>query len=784
MFPFCFYNIRIDIFFRYLTVFLTLSLVYTESFGDDTCPGQPKCFCNKDRTSVNCEGKHFTSIPNIPETAEKLYLAYNDFTNISSHVFAGLPHLQKLFLDHNHITTIDPYAFEGLQSLTYLDLRNNKITALVNKSLASIPSLSHLYLTTNKLQSIAEDAFSGTSALEYVNLQANDLTTVPPIGYQPRLDQVILEGNGIVDATFPSSYQNCSRKTSIGLSNNEIKALTNSTFSTLANSSLSKLYLSRNNIKYVEAGTFSGLNSILSLKLGSNPLDSLSLKKAVAGLAGKNVHSLDISGIALAGVLMEDTFSLLRNTTLLSLIMRFNTIKLLRDNTFSQLKSLIMLDLSSSQINEARDKAFYGLEQVTTLKLNNNRFVSIPKNLPPSLLFLYLDSNQIKAIPANIFNDLVQLQELRMSGNNILTLETGAFDGLVNLKKLNLYNNNIATLPGSIFSPFVRLISLNLGKNNLNTIQTAKDRFASLVSLIYLNLADNQCAFVQSDIFKPMKSLKYLHIERNKLGKLIAEDYDGHLFEGLTKLEEIYMMNNNIESLPNPVLKDQLSLTVLNVSQNKLSDWGLNLFKSAQKLSTLDISFNLITTVKQENLQDLENLKYLNLTGSPFSCNCDLRWFRDWINTTKTEISNNASYTCNGPEAWSGKPLLEFSRKKIDCLFFSKYAIIGAVLGGLVVALLSGILVYKSRWRLRLRWYRLSRRGRRFFRMAKANDVRGNYGAIEDAPTYDAYVSCNDKDTPWALQHLLPGIDNGRLDEEFGGNFKLYYEDRDSDPGK
>ena len=645
---------------------------HTKSLGDNLCPGLSKCTCNKDRTSVNCEGKHFTSIPKFPDTTETLYLAQNDFINIPSRSFTGLPNLRTLFLDHNKITTIDPFAFEGPQSLTHLDLRSNEITALVNNSLANIPRLSKLYLSTNKIQSIAVDSFNGTSTLEHINLQSNYLTAIPLLGHQPYLEQVTLDGNRIVDATFSSSHLSCSRKMSIVLSNNDITALTNSTFLTLANTSLSKLYLSSNNIKYVEAGTFSGLNSILSLKLGSNPLDSLSLKQAVAGLAGKTINSLDISGIALAGLLMKDTFSLLQNTSLESLIMRFNAINVVRDNSFSRLKSLTMLDLSQSQITRAEKDAFNGLDQVSTLKLNKNRFVTIPEKLPPSLLFLYLGSNQIRKIPANIFNNLVQLQELRMGNNNILTLETGAFNGLVNLKILYLYNNYIATLPGTIFSPFVRLKKLDLGKNNLKTIQVAKDRFSSLLSLYYLNLADNKCTFLQSDIFKSMKSLKYLHLERNNLGQLIAGQYDGQLFKGLTKLRHIHIMSNNIEYLPSSTFKDQLFLTLLNVNHNSLSNWEPNLFKSTRKLSTFDISFNLITTVKQENFQDLESLQYLNMTGSPFLCNCDLRWFRDWINTRKTKVSNNASYTCYGPNDWRSKPLLEFSRKKIDCLFFFK----------------------------------------------------------------------------------------------------------------
>ena len=760
-------------------------MLYLGTQGDDTCPGLPLCFCNKERTSVNCDGKHFKSIPNIPSTAEKLYLRYNDFTNISTRVFKSLPNLQKLYLDHNKIAVIEPFAFDGLINLNYLDLRNNKIIALGNNSLSNLPKLDHLYLTTNKIKSVSDNAFSGSPSLVYVSLQANALTTVPPLGHQPYLSQLILEGNDIVDATFPSSYSTCSRNTGIVLSNNKIKEVTNSTFDSLANSSLSKLYLSRNEIKSIESGTFAKLYSINSLKLGSNPLDSLILKSAVSGLAGKNVISLDISGIELNGVLMEDTFSLLKNTTLNSLIMRFNKIKLIRDRTFSQLNSLTMLDLSSSEINMAHDNAFYGLTQLSTLKLNDNRFTTIPRNLPPSIHFLYLDDNQITKIESDVFSKLVQLRELRMTYNAILTLESGAFNGLMNLVKLTLFNNNINTLPGGVFSPLVRLQSLDLSKNNLYTIQTAMDRFTSLVALVYLNLADNQCSFFQADLFKPLLSLKYLHLERNNLGRLFSEDYGGELFEELKKLEELHIMNNNIAALPEPSLKNLLSLTVLNASHNKISTWGPNLFKSTQKISTLDLSYNLMTTIKREHVHDLNNLNYLNLSGSPFMCNCDLRWFRDWINQTKTVLTNNASYTCNGPNEWKGRPLLEFSRNKINCLFFTKYAIIGAVVAALLIALLIFGMVYKNRWRLRLRWYKLSKRGRRFLKRAKAADGRGDYGAIQDQEMFDAYVSCSEYDREWALENLLPGIDNGQLDEDhkFLGEFRLYYEDRDAEPG-
>ena len=91
-------------------------------------------------------------------------------------------------------------------------------------------------------------------------------------------------------------------------------------------------------------------------------------------------------------------------------------------------------------------------------------------------------------------------------------------------------------------------------------------------------------------------------------------------------------------------------------------------------------------------------------------------------------------------------------------------------------------LAYKNRWRLRLRWYRVSKRGKRFLGQLRTTDRHVNYGAInENMDLSDAYISCSEQDKPWVLQHLLPGIDN---DGTFGGQFKLYFDDRDSEPGK
>ena len=247
-------------------------------------------------------------------------------------------------------------------------------------------------------------------------------------------------------------------------------------------------------------------------------------------------------------------------------------------------------------------------------------------------------------------------------------------------------------------------------------------------------------------------------------------------------------MDNNIRVLPESIFRDQVSLKTLKIGENKLSGWGHNLFKFTKNLRTLDISHNQIGLLREEDLQHLQNLTKLVLNDNPFACTGDLLWFRGWVTTTKVPLTKLESYKCFSPKQWRDKPLLEFTEDKIQCTFNSntKYEIVGSVSATLFSSLVIGTLIYRNRWRLRLRIYLLSKRGKQFLGNMTAHVQQANYGAINDQGFYDAYISCCDQEYDWVLRHLLPGIDNGRLNDDniFWGDFKLYYDPRDQEPGK
>ncbi|KAK3579176.1 hypothetical protein CHS0354_022713 [Potamilus streckersoni] len=775
---------------KHIIILLLFQVLVSSTLLSDTSPGlcPESCFCSKTLTSVNCQGKKLTSIPSgIPRSVEKLYLSYNDLTSIPALSFQNLTNLQLLYLDHNSISDIKPRGFENLSNVVYIDLRSNLLPYLVANSFSGMPKLESVYLTTNRLETIDRQAFHGSNNLRNISLSANKFSSIPSLGYQPKFKSLVMEGNSITNGTFPESFSGSSQFTDIILSNNKIKKLTKSSFATLRNTSVTKVEISRNAISDIAEDTFSVLTSLQSLKLAVNPLSGLVLEIALRGLNSKDFTYLNIENISLGGNLPNSAFHLLRNTSFKYLIMSNNVIRNIPDRAFADLENLLTLDLSGCGIMIIENTAFQGLKSLEILFMNDNFLSDVPHNLPSTLRKLYLNGNMIASLPDNIFANLTLLQELYLGDNLIHELMEDSFFGLADLSTLHLVANKIATLPKMVFNSLIRLQSLELNKNNLKHVQDTDDIFSPMVSLIYLNIADNYCNYIPLHSFNKLSSLQHLHLENNNLGPLIANDGTSSLLLGLQQLYDLYLNNNNITDLPDLLFRDLVSLKNLALRNNKISGWGSDLFKTTVHLTDVDLSMNLIAILRDQNLKDLSGLDSLNLnlTDNPFACTCDLRWFRDWIKTTKVKVINIDHYTCNSPKEWSGKPLLTFDQTKINCDFFTWYEILAAAVASVVVVTIVFLAFYRNRWRIWLRLYKIQKRFRRTRIVPRDGQV--GYEAVpgEDRK-YDAYISYTEEDYQWVIENILKGIDEG-LDnnrQKCGGRFKLYMKHRDSIPGE
>ena len=733
------------------------------------------------------------------ESLTTIYLYGNNIDTIPARAFSKLSKLESLFLGNNQIQTIGPLAFEGLDSLTKiylssnnidiiparafsnlpklqkLDLRNNHVLSVESFAFDELQNLTTLYLNNNRIRRIATDAFAGTENISEVHLGYNALSEVPSVGTQPRLSKLDLSRNRIVNATFPSTYRGSYSNLSIDLSENHIETLDRFTFSSLAGTTIFDMDLSYNNISSVGPGTFDPLTSIETLYLDYDQLRIEALKNVADDCSRYQVTLGFIAGSLVYGI-----SAFMKIGIPLGICASFSS-----GYIFQDFRNLTIIRLTKGDLFQFSDELdFPGKKNVLAMDLAENAFSSFPKYLPTSLESLDLRGNKISELYENDMSYLGSLKTLLLARNSIDDLRPGAFNGLGYLRVLDLYQTSIATVPRDLFEPLQNLTHLYLGKNEIKFLGKLSN---PLVSLRVLDLSDNDCEMVDNPFAESFPSLQILNLERNNLGKTGFLSESGEpLLSGLTCLDQAFISSNNIPKLSDLILQDQGSLQLLDVGNNQISGWGPNMFQFTRNISKLDISFNLIPVLTESNLHDLNNLKELHMKGNPFICSCDLLWFREWIDSTSVALPDKESFMCHGPEEWRGKPLSEFNKDKINCTMIP--TIVGAISGALVLGVVSVVLVYRNRWRLRLRLYLLSKRGRHFLRDVRGQARHPNYGAINDdgrQDYYDAYISCSDRDYDWALHNLLPGIDNGRYDDEmFGGDFKLYFDPRDKEPGK
>jgi hypothetical protein len=129
---------------------------------------------------------------------------------------------------------------------------------------------------------------------------------------------------------------------------------------------------------------------------------------------------------------------------------------------------------------------------------------------------------------------------------------------------------------------------------------------------------------LETEVFKEMKYLKRLSLSNNHLTEL-----NHSLFSDLSNLKYLDLRNNCLAS---PLHND--------------------LFKSLGRLHTLNLDYNLLTTLDSKLLTPIANsITEITLSNNPFICDCTIRNAVEWFNTYG--LSSGA--TCESPvagESW------------------------------------------------------------------------------------------------------------------------------------
>lgn len=337
-------------------------------------------------------------------------------------------------------------------------------------------------------------------------------------------------------------------------------------------------------------------------------------------------------------------------------------LKSVSGEAFERLVELRELEISGNICWMSLDiQTFSSLTNLTRLLLNNNKLSGVDVGLFHSLHqleMLQLRGNGLSFLSGRLFQRLHRLQELDLSFNQISSLSTELFQNNSELRVLSLQANKIPNLPDGIFTHLDHLQELNL-RSNLIRVLTPGSFPASLKTLI---LKKNLLEKLTNAVFHTLHYITYLDLSQNSLTEVPAD-----LFQNLISLETLDLSENRISTLAGSVFKGLFSIKSVYLQKNSLISVDAHLLKDQHDLQLLDLSNNSLRSIPSGFFEDLDFQCVFELRGNPWSCDCGIHYFYDWLKYNHKHVKDLSRVSCEAPELIRGHNLRSVDREQLVC---------------------------------------------------------------------------------------------------------------------
>ncbi len=636
------------------------------------------------------------------------YLDIDDNKISGTFKLPTLAKLKSLDMDHNMITMLPDNIFHGMTSLEFIDFDSNEIVDFPNMSYLGCP-LTTIIFSNNKIQFIDPSYLMGLSCLKYFDISSNEIQGVFTFPTLPAMKIFNIKQNDITNIDV-DAFNGMTNLKILRINRNHLTSLPNFTH---IGTSLSKLHLDYNDLESLDVAVFEGLSNLKYLDLSHNDIVSINISYFIDlhNLKYLNIDDNNISG----------TFNLPTLAKLKSLDMDHNKITMLPGNIFYGMTSLQYIDFDSNEIVDFPNMNHIGcsLKRIE-FSYNKIRFIDPSCLMGLSCLENFdISANEIQGVFT--FPTLPAMKIFKVNWNNITNIDVDAFNGMTNLMNLEIAGNCLTSLPNFTHIG-TSLTTLRLDYNHLESLDLAV--FEGLTNLKYLDLSHNQLlgTFIPPKIpsltkfeiddndidnipvqaFMDMNNLQYIKMNKNKLTSIINISLIG------SSLITISLAENNIRSINLQYLTGLSSLSTLDISKNDITDIlqvpylpslellymqnnplnGVNdtIFNNLPKIKsvdlrmcgltkiphfgtsgmmnlvTVDLSDNLITTLKWSQFQYLNN-GIIKMKNNPIVCDSSLCWLKG--RTLPFQIEGIA---CTEPPSLNGMAWEAVNTTTLSCL--------------------------------------------------------------------------------------------------------------------
>ncbi|XP_066499596.1 toll-like receptor 9 [Hoplias malabaricus] len=488
-------------------------------------------------------GLHPASLYDQRDSLVYLSLRGNSLHSIPEKLFAKLNKLRILDLSDNFLafSIRNGSFFEELQNVVSLNLLYNYEPLktfpelILSSSISKMQALKKLYLSGfffHQLSNYSIAPLVKLRKLEYIELRMNFISScnITAFNKLEALRMVVLSQNMLAfNPCYKASNSDIQSKVISGYRRDDHLQIQETPFNAESETNSAQLYcpinysmwhfqrhfcygkltfdLSQNNIPWLNASTFTGMEKAVCLDLSYNymsqtlsgqqfyPLTNLvylnmahnridlyfneafqELKDTlkVLDLSNNEFHFL------MRGIGHRFTF-IKKLTSLEALSLANNNIGLRISNILTS-TSLKYLSFSGNRLDIMWDtkgdqyiRFFQGLTKLMYLDISDNQLRSFPPeaivNLPLSIRVLRVDSNLLNFFPWANISILSQLCFLNLSGNHLTELSDRVIPFGRNLSSLDLSHNRLSTIPESFFRGATGLKDLRLNHNQLKILE-------------------------------------------------------------------------------------------------------------------------------------------------------------------------------------------------------------------------------------------------------------------------------------------------------------------------